>query len=116
MFHVVTGRTIARLLDEDIADLAGILVAWDAWQMATAGQALEPRDGLTPEQRFYVGHAQWACSSERPEELRLRAQTDPHSPPVWRVNGLVSNVPAFARAFVCREGQPMVARPVCRVW
>ena len=103
-------------LDEDIADLAGVLVAWDAWQMATAGQVLEPRDGLTPEQRFFVGHAQWACAADRPEELRLHAQTDPHSPPVWRVNGLMPNVPAFARAFACREGQPMVARQVCRIW
>ena len=107
----------ARLtLDEDIADLAGILLAWDAWQMATSGQALEPRDGLTPEQRFFVGHAQWACANERPEELRLRAQTDPHSPPVWRVNGLMPNVPAFARAFACREGQPMVGKQVCHIW
>ncbi len=103
-------------LDEDIADLAGILLAWDAWQMATSGQTLEPRDGLTPEQRFFVGHAQWACASERPEELRLRAQTDPHSPPVWRVNGLMPNVPAFARAFACRKGQPMVGKQVCRIW
>ena len=107
----------ARLtLDEDIADLAGILLAWDAWQMATSGQALESRDGLTPEQRFFVGHAQWACASERPEELRLLARTDPHSPPVWRVNGLMPNVPAFARAFACREGQPKVGKQVCRIW
>ena len=45
--------------------------------MATAGQKLEPRDGLTPEQRFFVGYAQWACANERPEDLRVRAMTDP---------------------------------------
>ncbi len=103
-------------LGEDIADLAGILLAWDAWKLATAGQKLEPRDGLTPEQRFFVGNAQWACANERPEDMRLRAATDPHSPPAWRVNGLVPNVPAFAKAFACKAGQPMVRENVCRIW
>jgi endothelin-converting enzyme/putative endopeptidase len=103
-------------LGEDIADLAGILLAWDAWKLATAGQKLEPRDGLTPEQRFFVGNAQWACANERPEDMRLRAATDPHSPPAWRVNGLMPNVPAFAKAFSCKPGQPMVRENVCRIW
>ena len=105
-------------LGEDIADLAGILLAWDAWKLATAGQKLEPRDGLTPEQRFFVGNAQWACANERPEDVRVRAVTDPHSPPEWRVNGLMPNVPEFAKAFSCKAGQPMVKEParVCRIW
>jgi len=103
-------------LGEDIADLAGILLAWDAWKLATAGQKLEPRDGLTPEQRFFVGNAQWACANERPEDMRVRAMTDPHSPPAWRVNGLVPNVPEFAKAFACKAGQPMVKENVCRIW
>jgi endothelin-converting enzyme/putative endopeptidase len=101
---------------EDIADLGGLLLAWDAWKVATAGQALEPRDGLTPEQRFFVGAAQWACSNDRPEDLRLRALTDPHSPPRWRINGMVGNVPDFSRAFSCKAGQPMVRETVCRIW
>ena len=103
-------------LGEDIADLAGILLAWDAWKLATAGQKLEPRDGLTPEQRFFVGNAQWACANMRPEDMRVRAMTDPHSPPAWRVNGLMPNVPEFAKAFSCKAGQPMVKEHVCRIW
>ncbi len=103
-------------LGEDIADLAGILLAWDAWKLATSGQKLEPRDGLTPEQRFFVGNAQWVCANERPEDMRVRAMTDPHSPPAWRVNGLMPNVPEFAKAFSCKTGQPMVRENVCRVW
>jgi putative endopeptidase len=103
-------------LGEDIADLAGVLLAWDAWKMATAGQKLEPRDGLSPEQRFFVGFAQWVCANERPEEVRVRAATDPHSPPVWRVNGVVPNVPEFARAYSCKAGQPMVRENACRIW
>jgi putative endopeptidase len=117
-YPVVDGVTInSRLtLGEDLADLAGLLLAWRAWKAATAGEALEARDGLTPEQRFFVGNAQWACANERPEALRLRALTDPHSPPRWRVNGVVANVPEFARAFACRAGQPMVREKVCAVW
>jgi endothelin-converting enzyme/putative endopeptidase len=103
-------------LGEDLADLAGLLLAWDAWKAATAGQALEPRDGLTPEQRFFVGFAQWDCANERPENLRVQALTNPHSPGVWRINGVVPNVPEFARAFACKAGQPMVNEKPCRVW
>ncbi len=104
-------------LGEDLADLAGLLLAWDAWRLATAGQELRPRDGLTPEQRFFVGYAQWACGEVRPEALRVRAMTDPHSPYWARVNGLVVNVPEFREAFSCKLGQPMAPRAeVCRVW
>jgi len=103
-------------LGEDIADLGGLLVAHAAWRAATRGEALQPADGLTPEQRFFVGNAQWACANERPEELRQRALTDAHSPPRWRVNGLFANVREFARAFECRPGQPMVRETPCRIW
>ncbi len=104
-------------LGEDIADLAGLLLAWDAWKLATAGERLEPRDGLAPEQRFFVGYAQWACGEVRPEALRVRAATDPHSPYWARVNGLVVNVPEFRAAFACEVGRPMAPRAeVCRIW
>jgi putative endopeptidase len=101
---------------EDIADLGGLILAWMAWKEETAGKRLEPIDGLTPEQRFFVGNAQWACENARPEDQRVKAVTDPHSPGKYRVNGLVANMPEFAQAFACRKGQPMVAEPRCRVW
>ena len=105
-------------LGEDVADLAGLLLAWDAWQDLTRAKKLEPRDGLSPEQRFFVGFAQWDCGSERPESLRLNARTNPHSPSRYRINGVVVNLPEFARAFACRPGQPMVKKPedACRIW
>jgi len=103
-------------LGEDLADLAGTTLAWDAWKRATRGQELPVRDGLTPEQRFFVGFAQWACGTTRPETLRLRALTDVHSPLRWRVNGVVANLPEFARAFSCAAGKPMVREKPCRVW
>ncbi|HUI99471.1 MAG TPA: M13 family metallopeptidase [Usitatibacter sp.] len=101
---------------EDIADLGGLLLAWTAWKAETATKALGPRDGLTPEQRFFVGYAQWACENDRPEILRLRAITDPHSPARYRVNGLVVNMPQFAAAFSCKPGQPMTSAKRCRIW
>jgi len=103
-------------LGEDIADLGGTILAWMAWKAATANQSLQSIDGLTPEQRFFVGYAQWACENDRPENLRLRAITDPHSPAKYRVNGLVVNIPEFQEAFSCKAGQPMVSQRRCRVW
>jgi putative endopeptidase len=103
-------------LGEDIADLGGLVLAWMAWQTEIAGKKLEPRDGLKPEQRFFVGYAQWACENNRPEDLRDRALTNPHSPGKYRVNGLVVNMLEFAKAFSCKAGQPMVSEKPCRVW
>ena len=105
-------------LGEDVADLGGTILAWEAWKDATRGQKLPSRDGLTPEQRFFVGFAQWACAGYRPEALRLRARVDPHSPAFHRINGVVVNMPEFAEAFQCKPGQPMVKKPeeVCRIW
>jgi endothelin-converting enzyme/putative endopeptidase len=103
---------------EDIADLGGELLAWMAWKEQTRALQLEDRDGLTPEQRFFVGFAQWDCANERPDELRVRAMTDPHSPPEARINGVVINMPQFARAFQCKPGQKLVKKPqsLCKVW
>ncbi len=105
-------------LGEDVADLGGEILAYMAWQGATKGQDLKPIDRLTPEQRFFIGFAQWDCSNERPEELRVRAATDPHSPGEYRINGVVVNMPEFAKAFACKAGQPMTkpVEKVCKVW
>ncbi|HTQ56314.1 MAG TPA: M13 family metallopeptidase [Bryobacteraceae bacterium] len=103
-------------LGEDVADLGGELLAYMAWKDATRGQDLQPIDGLTPEQRFFIGFAQWACGDERAESKRVHAITDPHSPPEYRINGVAANMPEFARAFGCKVGQPMVRKDPCRVW
>ncbi len=101
---------------EDVADLGGTLLAYVAWKKETEGKRLEPVQGFTPDQRFFIGMAQWACNNERPENLRLRAATDPHSPGKYRINGVVSNMPEFQKAFGCKAGQPMVREKACRVW
>jgi putative endopeptidase len=108
----------ALTLGEDVADLGGEILAYVAWKFVTKDKQLQPIDGLTPEQRFFIGFAQWDCANERPEDLRLRAQTDPHSPAQYRINGVAVNMPEFAQAFACKQGQPMTKPPekVCRVW
>ncbi len=103
-------------LGEDVADLGGTILAYEAWQAATKGQKLEDRDGLTPEQRYFVGFAQWDCSNERPENLRLRAMTDEHSPAQYRINGVVVNMPQFQQAFHCKANTPLVRKDRCVVW
>jgi len=103
---------------ENIADLGGEILAWIAWKEATKGQQLRPVDGLTPEQRFFVGFAQWDCANIRPELLREMTITNPHSPPRDRINGVVVNMPEFSASFACKAGQPMVKSPdqVCKIW
>jgi len=103
-------------LGEDVADLGGTILAYMAWKDATRGQDLKSVGGFTPDQRFFIGMAQWACGDERPENKRLNAVTNPHSPNEYRINGVVSNMPEFGKAFSCRAGQPMVRQQACRVW
>jgi endothelin-converting enzyme/putative endopeptidase len=101
---------------EDVADLGGLILAYMAWKMDTQGKQLENRDGFTPDQRFFIGYAQWACENDRPENLRANAITNEHSPGKYRVNGLMVNIPEFQQAFSCKAGQPMVSQNRCRVW
>ncbi len=103
-------------LGEDVADLGGTFLAYLAWKHATAEQDLKPIDDLKPDQRFFIGMAQWACGEERPELKRMLAITDPHSPLEYRVNGVVSNIPDFGEVFGCKAGQPMMHENACRVW
>jgi predicted metalloendopeptidase len=104
-FHV-NGRLT---LGENIADWGGVLVGYDALQRALArGTRPGPIEGYTPEQRYFISYAQSWRTHVRPEQLRTRVTVDPHAPEQWRVNGPLANIPAFAQAFGCKEGDPMV--------
>jgi endothelin-converting enzyme/putative endopeptidase len=106
-------------LGENIADLGGLKLAHAAMRAAMEGKPPPPAvAGFDPEQQFFLGYAQSWCSKYREENLRLRAVTDPHSPAKQRVNGPLSNLPEFAKAFQCAEGTPMVraAAERCEVW
>jgi len=103
-------------LGENTADNGGLRIALMAYLASAAAQERKPLDGFTPEQRFFLGYGQIWCESRRPEYERLQAQTNPHSPGRYRVNGVVSNMPEFQKAFSCKADAPMVRGSACRVW
>ena len=105
-------------LGENTADAGGVRVALAALQstLAAEGKKNADVDGFTPEQQFFIAYGQAWCSSWTPQLLSVVAQSDPHSPPKFRVNGVVSNMPEFQKAFSCKKGQPMVRDNACHVW
>jgi putative endopeptidase len=103
-------------LGENTADNGGIRIAIMALETALANRMRPEIGGYTPEQRFFLAFGQIWCSNDRPEAERLQVQTDPHSPPRFRVNGVVQNSPEFQKAFSCKVGQPMAPPNACRVW
>jgi endothelin-converting enzyme/putative endopeptidase len=107
------------VLGESIGDLAGAKLAWLAYQKSREGKGPEPTiDGFTPEQQFFLSWGQWRGDEIRPETQRTMVQTDPHPIAKYRVNGPLSNLPAFAEAFSCKAGDAMVRPPAdrCEVW
>jgi endothelin-converting enzyme/putative endopeptidase len=103
-------------LGENTADNGGLRLAFMALMDALKGKMPPKTDGLTPQQRFFLGWGQIWCQNVRPETSRMMVQVDPHSPGRARVNDVVSNMPEFQQAYACKIGQPMVAAPACRVW
>jgi endothelin-converting enzyme/putative endopeptidase len=103
-------------LGENTADNGGLRLAFMALMDSLDGKSQPKIDGFTPEQRFFLAWGQDWCQNVRPEAARLRAQTDPHSPGQYRVNGVLQNMPEFQQAFSCKVGQPMVRAQACRVW
>jgi endothelin-converting enzyme/putative endopeptidase len=102
-------------LGENVADNGGLRLALMSYMASSAAKPASI-DGFTPEQRFFLGFGQIWCESRRPEVSRMLAQVDPHSPGRNRVNGVVSNMPEFAKAFSCKADAPMVRQTQCRVW
>ena len=103
-------------LGENIADLGGITIAFHAWQRSLGGKSAPVIDGFTGEQRFFLGMAQGWRRKFRPEMLRTQVLSDPHSTASWRVNGPLSNMEAFRRAFGCKAGDPMVRAESIEIW
>lgn len=109
----------ALVVGESVADLGGLTVAYAAYQKSLQGKP-RPKNinGFTPEQRFFLGWAQVWAQNIRPEAARLRTATDSHPLGRFRVNGPLSNMPTFAQAFQCKDGNAMV-RPTdkrCQIW
>jgi len=105
-------------LGENVADLGGLKLAYAAME-AYAREHPDGRPGgrrFTSQQEFFLGTAQMWCTNATPEELRRRVATDAHAPPEYRVNGPLSNMPQFQKAFACKAGDRMVAQNRCEVW
>ena len=94
-------------LGENIADLGGLAVAYDAFQRASAGKPDAKVDGIDRDQRFFLNWGTVWRRNFTPKELEVRLVTDSHAPANFRAVGSPSNHPAFAKAFSCKAGDPM---------
>ncbi|MGA2833100.1 MAG: M13 family metallopeptidase [Terracidiphilus sp.] len=106
-------------LGENLADLGGLWLAWEAWLDKATVAHLDmsaTEDGYTPDQRFWIAYAQQWCTQTRPEQLRTQAQSDPHAPDEYRTNTVLQDLPEFAKSFSCRKTAAMVNPKPCRVW
>ncbi|HSZ57175.1 MAG TPA: M13 family metallopeptidase [Tepidisphaeraceae bacterium] len=98
-------------LGENIADLGGLRIAYEAYHKSLAGHPAPIIDGLTGDQRFFIGFGQSWRDVERPEALKTRLRVDPHSPERFRVNVPLSNVQQFYDAFHIMPQDPMYRPP-----
>jgi putative endopeptidase len=101
--HVNGSLTIG----ENLADLGGITIAYQAFKNTPEGKSDKKIDGLTPDQRFFLSFAQIWRLKDRDERMRTRINTDPHSPEMYRVNGPLYNTPAFYKAFDIKPGDKL---------
>jgi putative endopeptidase len=106
----------ALVTGEAVADLGGWTLAYRAFHADPAAGDAPTIVGFTPDQQFFLAGAHVWASNARPEETRLRATTDPHPPPLYRVNGTVANMPAFQAAFQVPADSPMVNKDRCVIW
>ena len=118
-YEVLPGVKIKgqRTIGENIGDLGGLNIAYTALMDDLKSKPAPGNiDGFTPEQRFFLGWAQvWAAKATE-QGLRLQVETDPHSWAKYRVNGPLSNMPQFAKAFGCKDGDAMVRKTACLIW
>ncbi|MFH0902919.1 MAG: M13 family metallopeptidase [Pseudomonadota bacterium] len=104
-------------IGENVADLGGATLAFEAYR--TVRQTAEEvivADDFTEDQQFFLALGQSWCAALRDEYLHTLNKVDPHSPPKFRINGTVANMPEFAEAFSCAEGTPMHPVNTCQVW
>ncbi len=115
-FEVLPGLHIngKLTLGENIADIGGLRVSYEAFKLAAKGKDPKPMDGFTPDQRFFLAFAQGWRTNQRPEALRMQVTTDVHAPVRWRVLGPVADFPEFRKAFGC-EAAPTGQAPTA-IW
>ena len=108
----------AHTQGENIADLAGLAIAYDAYKISLGGKEAPVIDGVTGDQRFFLAFAQSWQTLYRPERLRDIVLTDEHSPPEYRVNGIVRNFDPWYSAFNVQPGEKLYLAPEqrARLW
>jgi putative endopeptidase len=105
----------AFTVGENIGDLSGLEIAYKAYKLALKGASAPVIDGLSGDQRFFLSWAQAWRGKNRPEEVRRRIATDPHSPDEFRCNQIVRNLAPFYEAFGVVEADAMWLNPADRV-
>ena len=106
-------------LGENTADNGGLRLAYLAFLADAKRKNIDltaKQDGYTLVQQFFLAYGQNWCGNMRPEQIRLQVQTNPHSPDMFRINGVVQNMSEFGEAFGCKKGQPMMPANACHVW
>ncbi|MDR3692993.1 MAG: M13 family metallopeptidase [Mucilaginibacter sp.] len=100
---------------ENLADVGGCMIAYQAFKNTPEGKSDTKIDGFTPDQRFFLSLTKVWQSKIRDESARMRISVDPHSPPMYRVNGPFSNMPEFYKAFNVKPGDKMYRPDSLRV-
>jgi putative endopeptidase len=105
-------------LGENLADIGGLAIAYDAFKMTKQGKDTVKIDGFTPDQRFFLGYAQVWRIKNKDETMRTRLNTDPHSPEMFRINGPTTNFTPFYSAWAVKEGDKMYLKEADRakIW
>jgi putative endopeptidase len=120
MYEPLPGQKVngAFTIGENLADLGGLSIAYNAYKISLGGKEAPVIDGLSGDQRFFMGWAQIWARKYRDENLLNRLKTDPHSPSEFRCNGVVVNMPAFMTAYGVKEGDKLYRPPEkqIRVW
>lgn len=98
-------------LGENIADLGGASIAFDAFKLRLQKTGRKDVGGFTPEQRFFLGFALFERENRRPESEKVQVLTDPHSPGLFRINGPASNLPEFYEAFDVKKSDKLYREP-----
>ena len=101
-------------MGENLADDGGLRLSYAAYKRSTAPDGAVA--GYSGDKLFFLSYGQSWCGNQTPESARVQAASDPHSPPEFRVNGVLSNNPDFAKVFSCKEGSPMHRAQPNRVW
>jgi putative endopeptidase len=100
---------------ENIADLGGVVLGYQAFKKTEQYKSGKKINGLTPDQRYFLGYALSWVGKMRDETLALRLMTDVHAPNFLRINGPMANIPEFYKAFGIKEGSPMYQPDSLRV-